>query len=104
MAFRWVCLEWPWGSVWMRRAQFSGARALGGSSPMRLGGLVGCQLTGPVAETPDVDLRLTAASHHQAELGGRCPGGADANSIFFVKQSSARKVMAKNAFLVAGCR
>ena len=69
MAFRWVCLEWPWGSVWMRRARFSGARALGGSSLMRLGGLAGCQLTGPVAETPDVDLRRTAASHHEAELG-----------------------------------
>ena len=53
----------------MRRARFSGARALGGSSPM-LGGLAGCQLTGPVAETPDVDLRRTAVSHHQAELGG----------------------------------
>ena len=61
------------GSVWMRRARFSGARALGGSSPMRLGDLAGCQLTGPVAETPDVDLRHSAASQHQAELGGAMP-------------------------------
>ena len=38
MAFRWVCLERSWGSVWTRPARFSGARALGGSSPMRLGG------------------------------------------------------------------
>ena len=67
MVLRWVCLEWPWGSVWMRRARFSGARALGGSSPMRLGGLAGFQLTGPVAETPDVDSRRRTASHHHTE-------------------------------------
>ena len=66
----------------MRRAQFSGARALGGSSPMQLSGLVGCQITGPAIETPDVDLRRTAGSRHQAELGGRCPGKAEANSGF----------------------
>ena len=73
-------------------------------SPMRLGGLAGCQLTGPVAETPDVDLRRTAASHHQAELGGRCSGGAEANSIFFVKQSSRKKSCdEKDVSLVAGC-
>ena len=71
--------------------------------PMRLGGLAGCQLTGPVAETPDVDLRRTAASHHQAELGGQCSGGAEVNSIFFVKKLPARKFLANNVFLVAGC-
>ena len=48
----------------------SGARALGGSSTLRLGGLSGRQLTGPVAEGPEVGLRSSAASsRHQAELG-----------------------------------
>ena len=42
---------------------------------MRLGGLAGCQLTGPVAETSDVDLRRSATSHEQTELRG---GGAQA--------------------------
>ena len=40
------------GSVWARWARFPGARALGGSSTWRLGGLSGRQLTGPVAEAP----------------------------------------------------
>ena len=48
---------------------FPGARALGGSSTWRRGGLSGRQLTGPVAEAPEVDLRSSAASRHQAELG-----------------------------------
>ena len=81
----------------------SGARALGGSSPMRLGGLAGCQLTGPVAETPDVDLRRSAASHHQAGLRGRCPGGAEANPGFSRKRSSRKKSYYENVFLVRGC-
>ena len=36
---------------------FPGARALGGSSTRRLGGLTGLQLTGTVAEAPDLHLR-----------------------------------------------
>ena len=63
MAFPWVCLEWPWGSVRMRRARFSGARELGGSSPTRLGGLAGCQLTGPLAERPR--MRIYVAPPHR---------------------------------------
>ncbi len=47
----------------------SRARALGGSSTWRRGGLSGRQLTGPVAEVPEVNLRSSAASRHQAELG-----------------------------------
>ena len=35
----------------------------------RLGGLSGRQLTGPVAGAPEVDLRSSAASRHQAEVG-----------------------------------
>ena len=64
----------------------SAARLLGGSA-----GSAGCQLTDPVAETPDVDLRRSAASHHQAELGGRCPRGAEANPGVWSKQSSRKK-------------
>ena len=82
--------------VWMRRARFPGARALGGSSTWRLGGLPGRQLTGPVAEAPEVDLRSSAASRHQAELGVWCPGGAEAKSAVpptgnFRKKSYSRK-------------
>ena len=69
MPFRWVRFELSLGSVWTRRARFPGARALGGSSTWRRGGLSGRQLTGPVAEAPEVDLRSSAASRHQAELG-----------------------------------
>ena len=73
MPFRWVHFELSLGLVWTRRARFPGARALGGSSTWRLGGLSGRQLTGPVAdvvaEAPEVDLRSSAASRHQAELG-----------------------------------
>ena len=71
MPFRWVRFELSLGSVWTRRARFPSARrALGGSSTWRLGGLSGRQLTaGPVAEAPEVDLRSSAASRHQAELG-----------------------------------
>ena len=93
----------PWGQCERRGLNFlvrarSAARLLGGSA-----GSAGCQLTGPVAETPDVDLRRSAASHHQAELGGRCPGGAEVNSIFFVKKLPARNFLANNVLLVAGC-
>ena len=92
MAFRWVRLERPLCSAWARQARFPGVRALGGSSARRLGGLTGRQLTGPVAEAPEVDLRSSAASRHQAELGVWCPGGADANSSFFVTQVSVKKI------------
>ena len=91
MPFRWVRFELSLGSVWTRRARFPGARALGGSSTWRLGGLSGRQLTGPVAEAPEVDLRSSAASRHQAELGVWCPGGAEANHGFSLKQSSRKK-------------
>ena len=70
MPFRWVLFELPLRSVWTRRARFPGARALGGSSTWRRGGLSGRQLTGPVAKAPEVDLRSSAASRHKAELGG----------------------------------
>ena len=46
MSFRWVRFELSLRSVWTRRARFPGARALGGSSAWRLGGLSGRQLTG----------------------------------------------------------
>ena len=69
MPFRWVRFELSLGSVWTRRVRFPGARALGGSSTWRRGGLSGRQLTGPVAEAPEVNLRSSAASRHQAELG-----------------------------------
>ena len=65
MPFRWVRFELSLGSVWTRQARFLGARELGGSSTWwRLGGLSGRQLTGPVAEAPEVDLRSSAASRH----------------------------------------
>ena len=91
MPFRWVRFELSLGSVWTRRARFPGARALGGSATWRLGGLSGRQLTGPVAEAPEVDLRRSARSDHETELAARSPGGADANSSFSVKQSSRKK-------------
>ena len=69
MVFRWVRLELFLGLAWTSWARFSGARALGGSSTRRLGGLTDRQLTGPVAEAPEVNLRSSAASHHQAKLG-----------------------------------
>ena len=56
MAFRWVRLERPLCSVWTRRVRFPGVRALVGSSARLLGGLTGRQLTGPVAEAPEVNL------------------------------------------------
>ena len=92
MAFRWVRLERPLCSAWTRRVRFPGVRALGGSSARRLGGLTGRQLTGPVAEAPEVNLRRSARSDHETELAARSPGGADANSSFFVKQSSRKKI------------
>jgi hypothetical protein len=91
MTFRWVRLERPLCSAWTRRVRFPGVRALGGSSARRLGGLTGRQLTGPVAEAPEVNLRRSARSDHETELAARSPGGADANSSFFVKQSSRKK-------------
>ena len=91
MAFRWVRLERPLCSAWTRRVRFPGVRALGGSSARRLGGLTGRQLTGPVAEAPEVNLRRSARSDHETELAARSPGGADANSSFSVKQSSRKK-------------
>ena len=75
MPFRWVRFELCLGSVWARWARFPGDRALGGSSTWRLGGLSGRQLTGPVEEAPEVDLRLSAASRHQAELGSNAQAG-----------------------------
>ena len=56
MAFPWVRLERPLClcSAWARRVRFPGVGALGGSSARRLGGLTGRQLTGPVAEAPEV--------------------------------------------------
>ena len=91
MAFRWVCLERPLCSAWTRRLRFPGVRALGGSSARRLGGLTGRQLTGPVAEAPEVNLRRSARSDHATELAARSPGGADASSSFSVEQSSRKK-------------
>ena len=91
MPFRWVRFELSLGLVWTRLVRFPGARALGGSSTWRRGGLSGRQLTGPVAEAPEVDLRSSAASRHQAELGVWCPGGAEANHGFSVKKSSRKK-------------
>ena len=94
MAFRWVRLERPLCSAWTRRVRFPGVRALGGSSARRLGGLTGRQLTGPVAEAPEVNLRRSARSDHETELAARSPGGADANSSFHTKffSSKVRKV------------
>ena len=91
MAFRWVRLERPLCSAWTRRVRFPRVRALVGSSARLLGGLTGRQLTGPVAEAPEVDLRSSAASRHQAELGVWCPGGAEANPSVFVGGSFLKK-------------
>ena len=66
----------------------SRARRLVGSA---LGGLTGRQLTGPVAEAPEVNLRRSARSDYETELAARSPGGADANSSFFVGGSSRKK-------------
>ena len=53
------------GSIYVARALGGGSSLLGSSA-----GSAGCQLTGPEREeTPDVDLRRSAASHHQTELG-----------------------------------
>ena len=87
----------PWGQCGRRGLNFlvlacSAARLLGGSA-----GSAGCQLTGPVAETPDVDLRRSASSHHQIELGGRCPGGADANLKISHTQVSAFESYSKKS-------
>jgi hypothetical protein len=95
MAFRWVRLERPLCSAWTRRVRFPGVRALGGSSARRLGGLTGRQLTGPVAEAPEVDLRRSARSDHETELAARSPGGADANSSFSTTQVSVKKSYSK---------
>ena len=104
MAFRWVRLERPLCSAWTRRVRFPGVRALGGSSARRLGGLTGRQLTGPVAEAPEVNLRRSARSDHETELAARSPGGADANSSFSCKTKfPQKKVTAKKTFLVRGC-
>ena len=102
MAFRWVRFELSLGSVWTRRARFPGARALGGSSTWRLGGLSGRQLTGPVAKAPEVDLRSSAASRDQAELGVWCPGGADANPGCSSKKIPAKKVIAEKQTSTGG--
>ena len=102
MPFRWVRFELSLGSVWTRRARFPGARALGGSSTWRLGGLSGRQLTGPVAEAPEVDLRSSAASRHQAELGVWCPGGAEANSSVSRTRSFRKKSYSKKTRPRAG--
>ena len=82
MPFRRVRFELPLGSVWTRRARFPGARALGGSSTWRLGGLSGRQLTGPVAEAPDVDLRRTTRSRHQTQPGAALGWGQEATFGF----------------------
>ena len=82
------------------RVRFPGVRALGGSSARRLvGGLTGRQLTGPGAEALEVNLRQSARSDHETELAARSPGGADANSSIFVKQSSRKKRIAKKKLL-----
>ena len=90
-AFRWCVANDPWDQCERRGLNFlvrarSAARLLGGSA-----GSAGCQLTGPVAETPDVDLRRSAASHHQAELGGRCPREAEANPGVWSKKKTRKK-------------
>ena len=104
MAFRWVRLERPLCSAWTRRVRFPGVRALGGSSARRLGGLTGRQLTGPVAEAPEVNLRRSARSDHETELAARSPGGADANSSFSTTQVSVKKVIPKKLDLDRGCQ
>ena len=91
MAFRWVRLERPLRSAWTRRVRFPGIRALGGSSARRLGGLTGRQLTGPVAEAPEVNLRRSARSDLETELAARSSGGADANSSFSTTQVPRKK-------------
>ena len=103
MPFRWMRFELSLGSVWTRRARFPGARALGGSSTGRLGGLSGRQLTGPVAEASEVNLRSSANSRHQAELGVLCPGGADTNSSVSLTGSFPKKVITKKTDLRRGC-
>ena len=79
MTFCDVRLERPLGSAWTRLVRFPGARALSGSLARKLGGLTGRQLTGPVAEAPEVNLRRSARSEHETELAARCSGGAEAN-------------------------
>jgi len=74
-AFRWCVSNDPWDQCERRGLNFlvrarSAARLLGGSA-----GSAGCQLTGPVAETPDVDLRRSAAPPHQAKPGLPSGGG-----------------------------
>ena len=96
MAFRWVRLERPLCSAaWTRRVRFPGVRALGGSSARRLGGLTGRQLTSPVAEAPEVDLRRSARSDRETELAARSPGGADANSSYSTTEVSVKKSYSK---------
>ena len=105
MAFRWVRLEWPLCSAWTRQVRFPGVRvlgALGGSSARRLGGLTGSQLTGPVAEAPEVNLRRKARSDHETELAARSPGGADANSGFSVGGSSRKKRLLRKKCSLSG--
>ena len=74
MAFRWVCLERPLCSAWMRQVRFPDVRALGGSSARRLGGLTGRRLISPVAEAPEVNFHRSARSDHGTELAARSPG------------------------------
>ena len=105
MAFRWVRLERPLCSAWTRRVRFPGVRALCGSSARRLGGLMGRQLTGPVAEAPEVNLRRSARSDHETELAARSPGGADANSSFFCRwEFPQKKLLRKKRSLSGGWR
>ena len=107
MAVRWVRLDRPLCTVWTRKVRFSGVGALGCSvSARRLGGLTGRQLTGPVAEAPEVNMRRSARLDHETELAARSPGRAGAScSFFFVGGSSRTKkcITKKKTFLVRGC-
>ena len=89
-------------SAWTRRVRFPGVRALGGSSARRLGGLTGRQLTGPVVDAPEVNLRQSAQSDHKTELAARSPGGADANSIFFCRWKFPQKKILRNTRFLSG--
>ena len=105
MAFRWVRFERPLCSAWTRRVRFPGVGVLGGSSAWRLGGLAGRQLTGPVAEAPEVNLRRSARSDHETELAARSPGGADANFSFFCRwKFPQKKLLRKKRSLCGGVK
>ena len=106
MALRWVRLERPLGWVWTRRVRIPGARTLGSSSLVarRLGGLAGCQLTGPVSgRGPGSELAPQRAVAPRSRAGGAMPRRAETNPRFLEGEVPVKQVITQEPFLARGC-